>query len=234
VKLENTFTVPVAVDVAWQVLLDVERIAPCMPGATLTGRDGDNFTGDVKVKVGPISLTYSGTAMFASLDEANHVAVIEAAGKETRGAGTAKAVITARLQEQDGSTQVAVDTDLTITGKPAQFGRGVMAEISGKLITAFADCLAAEITADGQAASDAAAKVASEVASPTAADPASETAPDTPPDTPPDPVAPTATRRTPEAIDLLGTAGIPVLKRIAPLAAALAALIAILLARRRR
>jgi uncharacterized protein len=224
VKLENTFTVPVPVDTAWQVLLDVERIAPCMPGATLTGQDGDTFTGKVKVKLGPISLTYGGTATITSQDEAAHVAVIEATGKETRGSGTAKATITARLNEENGSTEVAVETDLTITGKPAQFGRGVLAEVSGKLITQFADCLAGKITADGAAADTAAAAAAesTEAPEPTAPAPAPAPAPTAP--------APSS----PDAIDLLGTAGVPVLKRLAPLVAVLAVVLAILLIRRRR
>ncbi len=235
-KLDNTFTVPVAVDTAWQVLLDVERIAPCMPGATLTGNDGDTFTGNVKVKVGPISLTYGGTATITSRDDTNHVAVIEASGKETRGSGTAKAVITARLHEQDGSTEVAVETDLTITGKPAQFGRGVMAEISGKLITQFADCLAAEITADSTAATVAPADTVSTTsnaavsgnAEPDSAE--SSTAPSTVKAAKPAP-APTA---SPEAIDLLGTAGLPILKRVGPIAVVAAAIIALLVWRHQR
>jgi uncharacterized protein len=249
VKLENTFTVPVAVDTAWQVLLDVPRIAPCMPGATLTGQDGDSFTGKVKVKLGPISLTYGGTATITSRDDAAHVAVIEAAGKETRGSGTAKAMITARLHEQDGSTEVAVETDLTITGKPAQFGRGVLAEVSGKLITQFADCLAAEITADGAAADlaedtplDALLEAAAEPSTPAPAAPTTP-APTTPASTPvsapvsspaPTPVRPAPRpAAAPDAIDLLGTAGGPVLKRLAPLLVLLAAAIAVVLIRRR-
>jgi carbon monoxide dehydrogenase subunit G len=237
VKLENTFTVPVAADVAWQVLLDVERIAPCMPGATLTGRDGDDFTGTVKVKVGPVSLTYGGKATFASLDESNRVAVIEATGKETRGSGTAKAVITARMTETDGSTQVDVATDLTVTGKPAQFGRGVMAEISGKLITQFADCLADTIATPEEPVGEAAAVGEAPEASPATQDSqpngSGPHAPTSPPATAPPlrPVAPA--RPAPEAIDLLGTAGLPVLKRLAPVAALLGVVLAFRLARRR-
>jgi carbon monoxide dehydrogenase subunit G len=238
VKLENTFTVPVTADVAWRVLLDVERIAPCMPGATLTGRDGDDFTGTVKVKVGPVSLTYGGKATFASLDETNRLAVIEATGKETRGSGTAKAVITARMTETDGSTQVDVETDLTITGKPAQFGRGVMAEISGKLITQFADCLAETIATPDEPSADA--DAAAEVSDTPLTTQESELngsgpqAPTTPATTTPPlrPVAPA--RPTPEAIDLLGTAGLPVLKRLAPVLALLGVVFAFLVVRRRR
>ena len=191
-KLENRFTVPVPVEQAWRVLLDVERIAPCMPGATLTSVDGDRFEGTVKVKVGPINLTYGGKASFVSKDDATHVAVIDGSGKETRGTGTAKALITCRLVAQGDSTQVEVDTDLNVTGKPAQFGRGVLADVSSKLVDQFAACLSDEL---GAAVTEAA--------------PAPATA--VPPPRPPA-----------EAIDLLGTAGAPVLKRLAPLLAGLA------------
>ena len=144
-KLENRFTVPVPRDEAWKVLLDVERIAPCMPGAKLLSRDGDSFTGQVKVKLGPINLTYGGKAQFVELDEAGGIAVIDASGKETRGTGTAKATITCRLIDQGASTDIEVDTDLAITGKPAQFGRGVLADVSAKLVDQFAACLSEEI-----------------------------------------------------------------------------------------
>lgn len=144
-KLENRFTVPVPRNEAWKVLLDVERIAPCLPGAKLLSRDGDSFTGQVKVKLGPINLTYGGQAKFVHLDEAGGVAVIDASGKETRGTGTAKATITARLLDKGSSTDIEVDTDLAITGKPAQFGRGVLADVSAKLVDQFAACLSEEI-----------------------------------------------------------------------------------------
>lgn len=144
-KLENRFTVPVPRAKAWDVLLDVERIAPCMPGAKLLSRDGDEFTGQVKVKVGPINLTYGGQAKFVSLDEAAGVAVIEGSGKETRGTGTAKATITCRLIDKGQTTDVEVDTDLNVTGKPASFGRGVLADVSSKLVDQFAACLSEEI-----------------------------------------------------------------------------------------
>jgi carbon monoxide dehydrogenase subunit G len=144
-KLENSFTVPVPVDQAWQVLQDVERIAPCMPGATLDTVDGNSFTGRVKVKVGPIMLTYSGKATFADKDEAAHAMTIEASGKETRGSGTAMATVQASMQADGDSTKVLLVTDLAVTGKPAQFGRGVMADVSGKLINQFAKCLGEEV-----------------------------------------------------------------------------------------
>ncbi|MGN6522810.1 MAG: SRPBCC family protein, partial [Actinomycetes bacterium] len=138
-ELEHSFTVPAGVEDAWRTLLDVESIAPCMPGATLESVDGDSFTGKVKVKLGPISITYGGEATFVSKDEASHTAVIEAAGKEARGSGTAKATVTATLtSESADSTRVDVRTDLNITGRPAQFGRGVMNDVGAKLIGQFA------------------------------------------------------------------------------------------------
>ena len=221
-KLENRFTVPVPVDQAWRVLLDVERIAPCMPGATLTSVDGDRFEGTVKVKVGPINLTYGGKASFVSKDDATHVAVIDGSGKETRGTGTAKALITCRLVDRGGTTDVEVDTDLNVTGKPAQFGRGVLADVSSKLVDQFAACLAEEIRSGTPAAAPAAAPAAE----PAAAGPAAAV----PGPTPTGPRAVPPPQRPAEAIDLLGTAGAPVLKRLAP---ALAALVVLLLVLRR-
>src|SRR3954470_9324267 len=116
-KLEHEFTVPVPVEEAWSVLLDVERIAPCMPGATLLSVDGRDFTGSVKVKVGPITVTYEGKATFEQLDEAAHRVVIAAIGKETRGAGTAAATVTAELAPGGATTTVKVVTDLNVTGR---------------------------------------------------------------------------------------------------------------------
>ncbi len=147
-ELEHSFTVPVPVERAWDVLLDVERVAPCMPGATLDSVDGDDIKGRIKVKVGPISMTYAGTATFTERDKAARVVTLEASGKETRGAGTASATVRSVLADQDGQTQVTVHTTLNVTGKPAQFGRGVMAEVGGKLIGIFADNLAAMLAAE--------------------------------------------------------------------------------------
>jgi uncharacterized protein len=268
-KLENSFTVPVPRADAWKVLMDVERIAPCMPGATLTSRDGDEFTGTVKVKVGPINLTYGGQARFVSLDEAGGVAVIEGSGKETRGTGTAKALITCRLVETSGSTKVDVETDLAVTGKPAQFGRGVLADVSAKLVDRFAACLSEEIEqGDGPTAEEPAAQAApvgggagpsfsvgegsgpaetaspvmgatsdtvpAEGGAPAGAAPSTGTPSTGTPST--GSGAPTTLRRPPreaEAIDLLDTAGLPVLKRAAPVLAVLVVLLW-LLGRRRR
>jgi carbon monoxide dehydrogenase subunit G len=155
VQLENSFTVPVPVDEAWRVLLDIERIAPCMPGAALDTVDGDDFTGRVKVKLGPINLTYQGKASFIEKDEAAHKAVIDARGKDQRGNGTAAAVVTAKLAAEGSITRVDVLTDLNITGRPAQFGRGVMTDVGNKLLGQFADKLAAQL-GEGDAQGDAA------------------------------------------------------------------------------
>src|SRR3954453_14903866 len=223
-KLDHEFTVPAPVDEAWKVLLDVERIAPCMPGATLLSHDGDSFTGTVKVKVGPVSMLYKGEAKFASTDESAHRVGIEAAGKESRGSGTASATVTAVLHAaSDTTTRVAVDTDLNVTGKPAQFGRGVLAEVGSKLIGQFAACLAEELggaptdTAASGHATPAPEAVSANgdaprpvVASVSAVGPVVDGAPA---EADARSVAP---RRSAEAIDLLDVAGGSVAKRVVP------------------
>ncbi len=153
-ELEHSFSVPVPVERAWDVLLDVERVAPCMPGATLDSVDGDNIAGRIKVKVGPITMTYAGTAKFTERDRDAGVVVLEASGKETRGAGTASASVRSELKADGDRTHVIVHTTLNVTGKPAQFGRGVMAEVGGKLIGIFADNLAAMLAAEPAAGAD--------------------------------------------------------------------------------
>jgi len=150
IELEHSFEVPVPPDQAWDVLLDVQRVAPCMPGATVDSVDGDEVSGTIKVKVGPIALTYTGKATFTERDDAAHSVKIEAAGKETRGAGTASAVVLARLDEDNGQTRVNVHTTLNVTGRPAQFGRGIMAEVSGKIIEKFSANLAGQLAGAGQ------------------------------------------------------------------------------------
>ena len=255
-NLENEFTVPVPVDEAWRVLLDVERVAPCMPGATLTSVDGDDFTGTVKVKVGPITVTYKGEAKFVSKDDATHSAVIEAKGKESRGSGTAGATVTAKLVGEGATTKVRVETDLNVTGRPAQFGRGVMAEVAAKLIDQFAKCLEDEINAapaqPAPAKKTTAAKKTAAASSATAKKTAAtkQTSDALPPpsgvtEAPPAPAAPvrtedpvvrpaaTAPRRPAEPIDLFDVAGGSVAKRVAPVAAALLLLLLILRRRRR-
>ncbi|MGY1708447.1 SRPBCC family protein [Geodermatophilus sp. SYSU D00758] len=153
-QLENSFTVPVPIDEAWRVLLDIERIAPCMPGAALDSVEGDSFTGRVKVKLGPINLTYQGKASFVEKDEAARRAVIDGRGKDQRGNGTAAALITAQLKEEGDTTRVDVLTDLNITGRPAQFGRGVMTDVGNKLLGQFADKLATQLGQGDQPAAE--------------------------------------------------------------------------------
>jgi len=153
-ELEHSFSVPVPAERAWDVLLDVERVAPCMPGASLDSVDGDNITGKIKVKVGPIQMTYAGTAKFTERDKAAGVVTLEASGKETRGAGTASASVRSELKADGDQTHVVVHTTLNVTGKPAQFGRGVMAEVGGRLIGIFATNLAAMLAAEPASAAE--------------------------------------------------------------------------------
>lgn len=150
--LTHRFTVPAPIDEAWAAFNDLERIAPCFPGAVLTSYDGAEFAGLVKVRLGPISLQYTGTGRFVERDEAAHRAVLEAKGKDKRGNGTAAASVTAQLSDgAAGTTDVEVVTALNITGKPAQFGRGVMQEVSDKLLGQFATCLETKLgSADDQ------------------------------------------------------------------------------------
>ena len=142
-EMDHSFTVPVPPDRAWDVLLDVQRIAPCMPGASVEDFDGEVVTGRIKVKVGPVSLTYRGTAKFTERDPEAKVIVLEASGKETRGAGTASATVRAMLEPESGgeATKASMHTTMNVTGRPAQFGRGVMVEVGSKLVEQFAQNL---------------------------------------------------------------------------------------------
>ena len=137
-ELHHEFVVPIGIEEAWEAFNDLERIGPAFPGAAVTGVDGDDFTGSAKVKLGPISLQYTGTGTFASRDATGKRAVIEASGKDKRGNGTAGATITASLHEEGTGTRVLLDTDLKITGRPAQFGRGVIQDVGGKILDQFA------------------------------------------------------------------------------------------------
>ena len=148
-ELSSSFEVARSIEDTWAVLTDVERIAPCLPGAKLQEVEGEEHRGIVKIKVGPITAEYKGVATFIEKDDSSHRAVLEAKGRDTRGAGNASAVITAQLAAvDDDTTSVTVDTDLTISGKVAQFGRGVMADVSAKLMGQFADNLAAMLEED--------------------------------------------------------------------------------------
>ena len=143
-QLEHTFTVPVPVDRAWAVLLDLERVAPCLPGATLAEFDGERFAGTVRVKLGPVSLTYQGTGRFVERDERARQVVIEASGKD-RTSGSAAAKVTASLRPDEAGTRVDVQSDVHITGRAAQFGRGMVGDVSARLLGQFAECLAGRL-----------------------------------------------------------------------------------------
>lgn len=214
-ELANEFQVPVPGDEAWSVLTDIERIAPCMPGAQLEEVTGDEYHGAVKVKVGPITATYKGTARFVERDDIEHRAVLQAEGRDTRGQGNASATITAQLSPSpngDGSsTNVTVVTDLKVSGRIAQFGRGVLADVSSKLLTQFAECLEKELQ-DGDATDTTAAAGTSGSGEGT-------------------------DREAAEPVDLLETAGAPVAKRMVPIGVAVTTalwLMSIFLRRRRR
>ncbi|WP_255205519.1 SRPBCC family protein [Actinomadura sp. BRA 177] len=152
-ELDHDFTVPVPVDQAWSVLLDVERVAACMPGATLDSVEGEEYSGRMKVKVGAMTITYRGTARIVSADESARVVTMEASAKEARGSGTASATVQARLHEQGGgTTRVTVHTKLNVTGRPAQFGRNILSEVGSKIISRFAKALATELESSGESA----------------------------------------------------------------------------------
>jgi len=221
-QMQHSFTVPVTVEEAWKVLLDVERIAPCLPGASLDSTDGDTFSGRVKVKVGPVSLTYKGRAEFLSRDETAHQAVLSAKGKDARGSGTAAARIAMSLSGDGTTTRVDVVTDLDLTGRPAQLGRGVIADVGERIIGQFAAALSEEIEAsrpDGAPQSPPSPSASADAATATAAAAAGTVpAPRTATDASASPTGeagrphtavrrPTDTRSTPAAINVLGLAG---------------------------
>ena len=210
-QLDNTFKVPVPVDEAWRVMLDYPRLARCMPGATVDEVQGDDVLGRVKVKLGPVSVTYQGKVTFTEKDVASHHVTLSAAGREVRGSGTASALVTAVMTDAGGATEVSVSTDLNITGRPAQFGRGIVAEVSERLIGQFAENLARELES-GQPQSAPAAQ--------------SQSAPTVQPGQPQRPQPAAAA----DSLDLFGLAGGPVLKRLAPVLAVVAALAGIALA----
>ncbi len=243
-KLENEFTVPASVEEAWAVLLDVERVAPCLPGATIESSEGDSFKGMMKVRIGPIAATYNGTIEIAEADESARRAVMRAKARDAKGRGSAEATITSTMAEVADGTHVTVETDLRVTGPAAQFGRGVMQEVSAKMMDRFADCLATQM-GGGEAA--AAAPAPPEADAPAA--PEVPTAAPLPDDVPAPPPSETevrlpggatapleAERPTEEVLDLGELSGGAVMKRVLPSAAgiALAVGVAVVVLRRLR
>ncbi|MFC4535095.1 SRPBCC domain-containing protein [Sphaerisporangium dianthi] len=183
-RFEHEFTVPVPLEQAWSVLLDVERVAPCLPGAALDTAEGDVFTGRMKVKVGPITVTYRGEARFEAVDKDSHALTLKATGKEARGTGTASATVSAALSGEGARTRVKVETSFNVTGRPAQFGRGVMAEVGAKLLDRFAANLAALLNEAPGEAAGVTAPQATAPDTPTAEAPAPETTMETTAGTP--------------------------------------------------
>lgn len=222
-KIENSFTIDAPVEEAWALLTNIPEIAPCLPGAKLSGEEDGVYSGAVKIKVGPVTAEYRGTAAFVERDDVNHRAVIDGKGRDSRGAGNAQALITAEMRSVGEQTEVDISTDLKITGKVAQFGRGVMQDVSEKLLGQFAECLAAKLEGpatlekiaeasaetstapanEAGAAVSESAKVASDTAAPNAVAATSEGSDDD------------------DALDLLDVAGGAVFKRLIPVAVVL-------------
>lgn len=219
-KIANEFTVSAPIERAWEVLTDLEQVIPLMPGAQMTGHEGEDVLGKVKVKVGPVTSEFSGKVHFVEQDRGEYRAVIDAKGKEARGTGNAAATVTARLHDSGAdSTRVVVDTDLKIVGKLAQFGSGMLQQVSEKLLGQFVSALESKLAAESAPpVEDVAVSNGAEVLAP-----------------------PPAQRAEPEAIDLLDLAGGSVLKKYGQVVAAAVGLVAVLVvlgrirsARRRR
>jgi len=221
-ELTNEFRVGIPVDAAWNVLTDVERIAPCMPGAQLQEIEGDEYRGIVKVKVGPITAQYKGVAKITEANEGTRTVVLQAEGRDTRGQGTASATVTATLTPDGTGTVVHIDTDLNVTGKVAQFGRGVMADVSSKLLGQFAQNLERDVLSGDVPAAEAPAAAAAGGEAAASAAPAESSGPrkiDSP---------------EPEPVNLIDNAGGAVAKRVAPVVIAIVALLTLRALRRRR
>jgi uncharacterized protein len=234
-KLENEFTVPAPVEHAWEVLLDLDRVAPCLPGAAIEASEGDEHHGTMTIKIGPITARYQGTVKIEEADEQARRAVMRAQARDSRGQGTAAATITSTMEEVEGGTRVHVETDMRVTGPAAQFGRGVMQDVSAKLMGRFADCLAEEMAG-------------AEPAPAAAPDDARTVAPQSPAATPPpgpagdsaeaaasaaDPALLPA-RRTEEVLDLGEASRDALLKRIGPVIGGLAGMVLVVRIMRRR
>jgi carbon monoxide dehydrogenase subunit G len=243
-QLENKFTIDAPIEKAWEALNTPETIAPCFPGATLTDYEGDSFTGTVKVKLGPISLTYKGKGTYVQRDDEAHRVVIDASGRDSRGNGTANATVTGSMVA-DGPDRTAVTmvTDMTITGRPAQFGRGVISDVADKIIGQFAACVARKLAPEpeapasvGGSSESTSAAAAGGSSNGAAGGTTTATATAAGPSLSSTPAARLSGPMKSEidAIDLLDTAGAPVIKRLAPVLGGVLLLLIILLIRRGR
>ncbi|MEV0945322.1 SRPBCC family protein [Rhodococcus sp. NPDC049939] len=214
-KIANEFTVSAPIDKAWEVLCDLDEVAPLLPGAQMTGREGDDYLGKVKVKVGPVTSEFKGKAAFVVRDEKKHRAVIDASGRESRGSGNASATITAQLYEVDNGTRVTVDTDMKIVGKLAQFGSGMLTQVSEKLLGQFAQSLENKLTGAPEDQTQPGAEGVAGASPLTAVHPVAE---------------------PPEALDLIELSGAAGWKRYVPIVAAVLAgiVVAVLVGRRGR
>ncbi len=210
-KIENEFRVDAPLELAWAILTDIPLIAPCMPGAKLTSVADDDYKGTIKIKVGPVTAEYAGTAGFLSRDDTTHRAELCAKGRDSRGSGNAEAVIVAQLEADGNATMVSINTDLKVAGKVAQFGRGVMVDVSKKLVGQFVGCLEEKIREEQSGAvadPDARAGAATSAASMAAAKDSDEV----------------------EALDLMAVAGGAMLKRLVPVLVAIVAIVVVWLA----
>ncbi|MFT7475890.1 MAG: carbon monoxide dehydrogenase subunit G [Verrucomicrobiales bacterium] len=218
-KIENTFTVDAPIQDAWELLTNIPEITPCLPGAKLTDESDGVYTGGVKIKVGPVTSEYKGSAEFVEKDDTNYKAVINGKGRDTRGAGNAQALITAQMTAVGDKTKVDIETDLKVSGKVAQFGRGVMQDVSTKLLGQFAECLEAKI--GEPAAIDGIAEASAEAAQEDAATDAEadESIVDKATDAAADVVVADDDDDDDEVLDLLGVAGGAVFKRFLPVLA---------------
>ena len=248
-KIDNRFTASAPIDRAWAVLTDLASVAPCLPGAQLTGVDGDAYTGKVKIKIGPVVSEYGGTARFLEKHEEDHRAVINAAGRDSRGAGNAAAVITAQLHPDGEHTEVVMATDLKITGKVAQFGSNVIKEVSEKMLGQFVSCLEGRLAAEEAPAPAAPAAETTTAAAPGAVptpaptpgpaaartNGATATAAPAAPSTAPSTAAPAAAsapqqpEQEVEPLDLMKVAGPALSKRLVPVGVVLLVIVALII-----
>jgi uncharacterized protein len=233
VKMENEFMVEAPVEQAWETLLDLERITPCLPGAVLEEESGDEYKGTMTIRLGPVTQKYNGTVSFEETDEESRRAVLKADGKDARGQGTASATITSTLNEEDGGTKVHVETDMHLTGRAAQFGRGVQQEVATKLINQFAECLEKEIMGENTREEPEQPEAAEEPEEAVSANGSGEEAEGEEEEKPKRRVI--EQDHDVEPLDLGGASRDAVLKRVIPMAAGLSALIVVIwLVRRRR